>query len=144
MKNYIQQDLARYCLICKNKISNLKSRRNLFCSSACKKIYVKDKAQKYYIKDRPKQKERYEKYKLKKGIKPKVTVKKSKEEIRQFNNEYQRKLTRQLRLQIIEGYGGKCECCGENRFEFLAIDHLKKTGYFDRKVFKSKCSSFYR
>ena len=28
------------------------------------------------------------------------------------------------RKMVIEHYGGKCECCGEDTFEFLAIDHI--------------------
>ncbi|KKN30086.1 hypothetical protein LCGC14_0837630 [marine sediment metagenome] len=37
-----------------------------------------------------------------------------------------------LRLRVMEYYGGKCECCGEDRYEHLTIDHLnghaRKTG----------------
>lgn len=31
---------------------------------------------------------------------------------------------RQLRLFVIQKYGGKCACCGEKTVEFLAIDHV--------------------
>ena len=30
-----------------------------------------------------------------------------------------------LRLRVMEYYGGKCECCGEDRYDQLTIDHIK-------------------
>lgn len=33
-----------------------------------------------------------------------------------------------LRREAIEHYGGKCECCGEATYEFLAIDHINGGG----------------
>lgn len=29
-----------------------------------------------------------------------------------------------LRTKILDAYGGKCECCGEDRYIFLTIDHI--------------------
>ena len=40
---------------------------------------------------------------------------------------------RECRMKIIEHYGGKCECCGETRYEFLAIDHINGDGQERRK-----------
>ena len=37
------------------------------------------------------------------------------------------------RLRCIEHYGGKCACCGESRYEFLAIDHINGDGNEHRK-----------
>lgn len=34
---------------------------------------------------------------------------------------------------VIDRYGGRCECCGENRYEFLAIDHRFGGGGEERK-----------
>ena len=39
-----------------------------------------------------------------------------------------------LRVQALAGYGGKCQCCGEARFEFLAIDHVNGGGRLERKT----------
>lgn len=39
----------------------------------------------------------------------------------------------QIRQDVIEKYGGKCECCGENRWQFLAIDHKNGDGGTERK-----------
>ena len=43
---------------------------------------------------------------------------------------------KRLRSQVIDGYGGKCDCCGEYIEEFLTIDHIygrkegeKRPGY---------------
>lgn len=48
---------------------------------------------------------------------------------------------RRIRLEIIAAYGGKCECCGEERIEFLAIDHINGGG---RRHRKSLSGNFYR
>ncbi len=34
-----------------------------------------------------------------------------------------------IRIEMIEAYGGCCECCGETRPEFLSIDHRNNDGY---------------
>ncbi len=40
---------------------------------------------------------------------------------------------RKLREEAMSGYGGKCECCGEDRYEFLAIDHVNGGGRKERE-----------
>ena len=41
---------------------------------------------------------------------------------------YQRDFNKARRERVIEHYGGRCACCGESRFEFLAIDHINGGG----------------
>lgn len=41
-----------------------------------------------------------------------------------------RKKEREL---VIKHYGGRCECCGQSQFEFLAIDHIEGGGGKHRK-----------
>ena len=42
---------------------------------------------------------------------------------------------RELKAELIKGYGGKCECCKESIQEFLTIDHTcKKVRELHRKV----------
>lgn len=41
---------------------------------------------------------------------------------------------RQLRERAFAGYGGRCVCCKENRFEFLALDHVNGGGRKDRET----------
>ena len=40
---------------------------------------------------------------------------------------------KKLRKKVIEGYGGKCKCCGETQNEFLALDHINGGGTKERK-----------
>ena len=46
-----------------------------------------------------------------------------------------RRIARHLEIRriAIGGYGGKCACCGEHNFEFLAIDHVNGGGSKERK-----------
>jgi len=48
-----------------------------------------------------------------------------------------------LRQQVINGYGGKCFCCGESEALFLDLDHINNDGKLDRDKFNSY-RSFYR
>lgn len=44
-----------------------------------------------------------------------------------------RKSLHKLRLEVIEGYGGKCEICGEDNSCFLTIHHRFNDGNIERK-----------
>ncbi len=44
-----------------------------------------------------------------------------------------RKRRRLLRQEMVAAYGGVCECCGENNWEFLTIDHINGDGREHRK-----------
>lgn len=51
----------------------------------------------------------------------------------QKNNRHRRKAAhRKIREQAFAGYGGQCSCCGEQRFEFLAIVHVNGGGHKER------------
>ena len=39
-----------------------------------------------------------------------------------------------LRQKAISGYGNKCACCGEDKFEFLALDHVNGGGRKERET----------
>lgn len=41
------------------------------------------------------------------------------------------------RQTIIAAYGGKCNCCDEDQYEFLCIDHVFGGGSAERKIIKS-------
>lgn len=49
---------------------------------------------------------------------------KNRQKIRANQQAYYKK----LRLAAVEHYGGKCACCGEDRIEFLGIDHIEGRG----------------
>lgn len=44
-----------------------------------------------------------------------------------------RERTQKLRREMIEAYGGICSCCGENRFEFLTLEHKNCDGADHRR-----------
>jgi hypothetical protein len=52
--------------------------------------------------------------------------------IRKVNKEYKDR----LRQECFAAYGGRCFCCGEARWEFLAMDHVKGGGNKHRKAEK--------
>lgn len=51
-----------------------------------------------------------------------------------YKETYKQKLA-ELRLRLIQGYGSKCNCCGESMIEFLDLDHVNNDGHIDRKQF---------
>lgn len=44
-----------------------------------------------------------------------------------------RTILRNLKLQVITGYGGKCACCGISEWEFLSVDHVAERGCDERR-----------
>ncbi len=63
----------------------------------------------------------------------------NKEEI----NRKRREETRRLKLEVVDGYGGHCECCGEDRWQFLNIDHRNGGGTAERRNAKNKNPLFF-
>lgn len=60
---------------------------------------------------------------------------------------YRRKYVRDSKSAVIKGYGGKCKCCGESRYEFLTIDHINNDGmqYRQKSVgYRRAGTGFYR
>jgi hypothetical protein len=59
------------------------------------------------------------------------------------NREYAKKYHRDLKAEMIEAYGGMCECCGETIKTFLTLDHINNDGAEHRKLLgiNSKCSN---
>ena len=49
---------------------------------------------------------------------------------------HQRKSTYLRRIEIMNHYGGKCTCCGENELKFLSIDHINGNGRKHRQQIK--------
>ena len=39
---------------------------------------------------------------------------------------------RGIRINVMNHYGNKCQCCGESILEFLSIDHINNDGKFHR------------
>jgi hypothetical protein len=51
---------------------------------------------------------------------------------------YVRARSRQIKLEVITAYGGKCACCGEAQLEFLTIDHVLNDGADHRRKLKAQ------
>lgn len=65
---------------------------------------------------------------------PEVVAKKLAWHLQNYGYHYE--LRRRLRENVLEEYGGRCACCGETRYEFLAIDHIAGDGGTHRKTTK--------
>lgn len=68
------------------------------------------------------------------------------EECRLKANSRQNEINKELRRIVIDGYGGVCFCCGEDRAPFLTLDHVNNDGAEDRRRNKRGCTSgnYYR
>ena len=53
-------------------------------------------------------------------------------------NQYSRNWAFNVREKVLVEYGNKCECCGENKKEFLCIDHINGGGFRHRKSIKGR------
>lgn len=51
---------------------------------------------------------------------------------------------RSVRETVIARYGGCCACCGERRYEFLALDHANGGGSRERRGASGAVSALYR
>ena len=58
------------------------------------------------------------------------------DENREKYRQYHRERKRKIRKEVILRYGDKCVCCGENKYEFLTIDHVNGGGRQHRKRIK--------
>ena len=95
--------------------------------------YLREHNKEYYSK--PENKRKMTEYSKKYYIKIKNT-KKYKESKRKSLNR-KKELRKQNKLIVLDHYGHKCFCCGENHFELLTIDHINGGGNKHRKELHS-------
>jgi RNA polymerase-binding transcription factor DksA len=124
-------------------------------------VWNKEKQKEYYLnwyeKNKEIQREKGRKYyqenKEKRLLNTKEWCKKNPDKVRELsrkkNIKYREKgkiKRREIKLKIINAYGGKCACCGENIPEFLTLEHIKGGGQKERKALRSKysCQSLYK
>lgn len=111
---------TKWCSVCKQKNRKWKNT-------------PEQKAKRRAYSQLPKEKQR----KLEYSRKPEVITRKKEYDKTpkrmQINRIRLRKHYQELRKKIINGYGGKCECCGERTEEFLTIDHISGNGAKHRK-----------
>lgn len=48
-----------------------------------------------------------------------------------------KRFLRQARDRVLNSYGRRCTCCGEERYEFLTIDHIHGDGAAHRRQFSN-------
>ena len=74
----------------------------------------------------------------------KYANKKSDPEYMAKRAENQRSNRRRKREEVIRRYGGICACCGESKYEFLSIDHIKGGGGKHRREIGTNVDAFMR
>lgn len=57
---------------------------------------------------------------------------------------YGRRSVRKLKQDVLQMLGGECECCGEDLFPFLTLDHIHDNGVDHRRDFKGGQTEVYR
>lgn len=67
---------------------------------------------------------------------------KAKRKWRAKNREYDRIYSKKIRSEVLTHYGGKCACCNESYYEFLAIDHMNGFGSRHRRELKIEGQKF--
>jgi hypothetical protein len=70
--------------------------------------------------------------------------KKNDPEFREAERERGKRFRRLQKEKIIENYGGKCECCGIDEFEFLCLDHIHGGGSKHKRELKVIGNHFYK
>ena len=54
-----------------------------------------------------------------------------------------RKVYIKLKLDVLIAYGGHCNCCGENQYEFLTLDHVNNDGAEHRRRLNTRGYAVY-
>lgn len=65
------------------------------------------------------------------------------EESKKRRSEGNRARNIKYRLTVLEHYGGKCICCSESIYEFLAMDHIDGKGDEHRNKIKKRGGNMY-
>jgi len=57
---------------------------------------------------------------------------------RQYASDFGRTRRYELKRQVLLGYGHRCSCCGEDREEFLQVDHVNGVPEDERRSYAGK------
>lgn len=91
----------------------------------------------YYAKHRDRLAEKQKEYERRRREDNPEALRKKHKSWRDRNSERvkesSKRYSRKLRDTVISGYGGSCACCGESRYEFLALDHVHENGAEERR-----------
>lgn len=88
------------------------------CKQCLKEVYDSEEGQKRAKRLYHSRKDKIQKY-----------VDENRESIRLRN----RNLTKRYKTDVVNHYGGKCDCCGESRLEFMTLEHINGDGGKKRK-----------
>lgn len=152
------QDKFKICTKCKLKLNifqfsknkNTKDGLQSWCITCVKEYRINniEKFREYdrinYLKNGDKVRQKSKDYRKNNQEKCRLRDKKYRQDNLEYLNEYDRKRTKDEKLAVIKNYGGKCVCCGENKFEFLTIDHVNGGGNKHRKKMGIAGNSFYK
>lgn len=105
----------------KNRKENLKKYNN--------KPNVKERVKKWHQENIERVREIKRAYKERNPDADKVYKKNNRGRVTELN----RARVKRLRMEMIEAYGGKCSCCGEDTYEFLTLEHKNNNGAAHRK-----------
>lgn len=59
-------------------------------------------------------------------------------------NEYEKRFRIKIKNQVFDYYGNACNCCYENYFKYLVIDHINGGGCKHRNELNLKANKFYK
>ena len=59
------------------------------------------------------------------------------------NRQWIKKFRKDLKLEVVTAYGGKCECCDESHWQFLTLDHVDGNGQTDRAKYRNVTGALY-
>lgn len=116
----IHENKKHFCNQCGEEVKDRLSKRWI-----CRKCKRELENKYYHAVGFKNQQQRMKKYYIRNG-----------EKIRARSKVSSRERNRMYRMIALDHYGGKCECCGENQIEFLAIDHINGGGNKHRKEIK--------
>lgn len=92
------------------------------------------------------QREYFQKHKKELSVKSKermrVWTNDNRERVNLRASEYGKMYRKRLKLQVLNHYGSKCICCGENHFELLTLDHINGGGQKQRSNLNAKNSAY--
>lgn len=97
------------------------------------RLEINERQRKYYVDHRRERLEQCKLYVENNREKVRASQKKWSDANRLYRRETERNRNREIKKEIMAHYGGKCECCGEDRIEFLSIDHVNGGGNKHRK-----------
>jgi len=131
-QKYIEES-TRYCQENKEKVKE--SKHNSYLKNKEERI---KKAKIYYQENKEKINRRNNQRYIKNKEKYKLTQKRYFQNNKEKIYERARLYRRRIKLEIFNHYSGdppKCDCCKEEQFEFLTIDHIDGSGREHRRQF---------